>query len=275
SYAHLQWLGMDYFERELSGRIMTRMTTDVDALSSFLQTGLATFVVSSLTLVGIAGALLATDLPLALVAMSVLPVLVVATVVFRRVSKRAYAEARERVSTVNADLQENVAGLRVAQAHRRERLAARRFAQRSDAYRRSRLRAQLYISLYFPFVAFLSEVALAAVVGVGAARVAEGRLTAGVLVAFLLYLNLFFSPVQQLSSVFDSYQQASVGLRRIAELLRTPTSVPPARKPVEVRGRLRGEVELRSVSFKYPGTEAFALRDVSLRVRPGETVALV
>src|SRR5690606_23984375 len=133
----------------------------------------------------------------------------------------------------------------------------------------------LYISLYFPFVAFLSEVALAAVVGVGAARVAEGRLTAGVLVAFLLYLNLFFSPVQQLSSVFDSYQQASVGLRRIAELLRTPTSVPPARKPVEVRGRLRGEVELRSVSFKYPGTEAFALRDVSLRVRPGETVALV
>jgi ATP-binding cassette subfamily B protein len=275
SYAHLQRLGLDYFERELSGRIMTRMTTDVDALSSFLQTGLATFVVSSLTLVGIAGALLATDLPLALVAMSVLPVLVVATVVFRRVSKRAYAEARERVSTVNADLQENVAGLRVAQAHRRERLAARRFAQRSDAYRRSRLRAQLYISLYFPFVAFLSEVALAAVVGVGAARVAEGRLTAGVLVAFLLYLNLFFSPVQQLSSVFDSYQQASVGLRRIAELLRTPTSVPPARKPVEVRGRLRGEVELRSVSFKYPGTEAFALRDVSLRVRPGETVALV
>src|SRR5690606_29433263 len=137
----------------------------------FLQTGLATFVVSSLTLVGIAGALLATDLPLALVAMSVLPVLVVATVVFRRVSKRAYAEARERVSTVNADLQENVAGLRVAQAHRGERLAARRFAQRSDAYRRSRLRAQLYISLYFPFVAFLSEVALAAVVGVGAARV--------------------------------------------------------------------------------------------------------
>ncbi|MCC5698360.1 multidrug ABC transporter ATP-binding protein, partial [Klebsiella pneumoniae] len=131
SYAHLQRLGLDYFERELSGRIMTRMTTDVDALSSFLQTGLATFVVSSLTLVGIAGALLATDLPLALVAMSVLPVLVVATVVFRRVSKRAYAEARERVSTVNADLQENVAGLRVAQAHRRERLAARRFAQRS------------------------------------------------------------------------------------------------------------------------------------------------
>ena len=110
----------------------------------------------------------------------------VRTAATRRVSKRAYAEARERVSTVNADLQENVAGLRVAQAHRRERLAARRFAQRSDAYRRSRLRAQLYISLYFPFVAFLSEVALAAVVGVGAARVAEGRLTAGVLVAGLV-----------------------------------------------------------------------------------------
>ncbi|MEB3368216.1 ABC transporter ATP-binding protein [Saccharopolyspora mangrovi] len=275
SFAHLQRLGLDFYERELAGRIMTRMTTDVDALSSFLQTGLATFVVSVLTLVGIAGALLFTDPSLALVAMAVLPVLVVATIVFRRVSSTAYAEARERVSTVNADLQENVSGMRVAQAHRREGHAAKVFAQRSDAYRRSRLRAQRYIATYFPFVALLSEIAQAAVLGVGAARVASGEMTAGVLVAFLLYLGLFFSPVQQLSGVFDGYQQAKVGLRRIGELLRTPTSVPAAAEPVEVSGRLRGEVELRAVSFRYPGTEQYALRDVNLRVRPGETVALV
>ncbi|GAA2348679.1 ABC transporter ATP-binding protein [Saccharopolyspora halophila] len=275
SFAHLQRLGLDFYEREQAGRIMTRMTTDVDALSTFLQTGLATFVVSALTLVGIAVALLVTDVSLALVAMAVLPVLVLATVVFRRVSSRAYTEARERVSVVNADLQENVSGMRVAQAHRREGHAAKVFSQRSDAYRRTRLRAQRYIATYFPFVTMLSDIAQAAVLGVGAARVASGDLTSGVLVAFLLYLRLFFSPVQQLGSVFDAYQQAKVGLRRIGELLRTPSSVPDATAPAALGERLRGEVELRDVSFRYPGTEQYALSDVSLTVHPGETVALV
>ncbi|MDR7301216.1 ABC transporter ATP-binding protein [Haloactinomyces albus] len=275
SFAHLQRLGLDYYERELAGRIMTRMTTDVDALSSFLQTGLATAVVSALTILGITVALLVTDLSLALVALAVLPPLLAATVVFRRVSATAYTEARERVSTVNADMQENVSGLRIAQAHRRERHSARVFAQRSDAYRRSRLRAQRYIATYFPFVTLLSEVAQAAVLGVGAYRVASGDLTAGVLVAFLLYLGLFFTPVQQLSGVFDAYQQAKVGLRRIGGLLRTSTSVPEPRDAVAVPERLSGEVELRSVSFHYPGTERPALSDIDLRVRPGETVALV
>ncbi|WP_309501165.1 ABC transporter ATP-binding protein [Saccharopolyspora gloriosae] len=275
SYAHLQRLGLDYYERELAGRIMTRMTTDVDALSSFLQTGLATAVVSLFTIVGIAVALLVTNLSLALVALAVLPPLIIATVIFRRVSSTAYAEARERVSTVNADLQENLSGLRVAQAHRRERHSAKLFAQRSDAYRRSRLRAQFYIATYFPFTALLSELAQAVVLGVGATRVASGEMTAGVLVAFLLYLGMFFSPVQQLSGVFDAYQQARVGLRRIGDLLRTPTSVPAAAEPLPVPGRFAGEVELRAVSFRYPGTDRPALRDVTLKVDPGTTVALV
>ncbi|GAA2896337.1 ABC transporter ATP-binding protein [Pseudonocardia halophobica] len=277
SYAHLQRLGLDYYERELSGRIMTRMTTDVDALSTFLQTGLAQAVVSLLTLVGVAVALLVTDAELALVALAVLPVLLVATVVFRRLSSRAYAEARERVSVVNADMQENVTGVRVAQAFVREERSAEAFGARSDAYRRTRIRAQRYIATYFPGVAFLSDVAQAAVLGVGAARVAAGDLTPGVLTAFLLYLGLFFSPVQQLSQVFDGYQQARIGLLRIADLLRTPTSVPaaPDSDAAVVPQRLRGEVELRGITFRYPGVEQPALADVNLRVRPGETIALV
>ncbi|MGH3824128.1 MAG: ABC transporter ATP-binding protein, partial [Pseudonocardiaceae bacterium] len=228
SFAHLQRLGLDYFEREMAGRIMTRMTTDVDALSTFLQTGLATALISVLTAVGVAVALLLTDAGLALVAMLGLPVLIAATVVFQRLSSVAYAEARERVSEVNADLQENVTGARVAQAFTRERRSAQDFAARSDAYRRARLRAQRYIATYFPFVALLSDLAQAAVLGVGASRVAAGTITAGVLTAFLLYMGLFFAPVQQLSQVFDGYQQAAVGLRRIRELLDTPTSVPPS-----------------------------------------------
>ncbi|WP_189154215.1 ABC transporter ATP-binding protein [Lentzea pudingi] len=275
SYAHLQRLGLDYYEREMAGRIMTRMTTDVDALSTFLQTGLVTAVISLITVVGITAALVVTDASLALIALSVLPLLAAATVLFQRLSSTAYAEARERVSAVNADLQENVSGLRVSQAYTRERRSAEAFAERSDAYRRTRLRAQRYIATYFPFVAMLSGVAQAVVLAVGAHRVATGSLTPGILLAFLLYLGLFFSPIQQLSGVFDGYQQARVGLRRIGDLLRTPSTVEPPAIPVPVPPRLKGEVELRNVSFTYTGADTPALDNVTLHVTPGETVALV
>ncbi|WP_186382732.1 ABC transporter ATP-binding protein [Amycolatopsis rhizosphaerae] len=275
SYAHLQRLGLDYYERELSGKIMTRMTTDVDALSTFLQTGLAQAVISALTLTGISAALLITDASLAAYALSVLPILIIATVVFRRLATAAYTEARERVSVVNADMQENVSGLRVAQAYSREERSAEVFASRSDAYRRSRLRAQRYVATYFPFVTMLSGVAEAIVLVAGANRVAAGSLPVGVLLAFLLYLNLFFSPIQQLSSVFDGYQQAKVGLRRIGDLLRTPSSVPPPANPVPVPEHLAGEVTFDAVEFGYAGSDSLALADVFLKVTPGETVALV
>ncbi|MFL6143643.1 MAG: ABC transporter ATP-binding protein [Labedaea sp.] len=275
SYAHLQRLGLDYYERELAGRIMTRMTTDVDALSTFLQTGLVTGVTSLLTVAAVTAALLLTDASLALVALVALPLLAVATVIFQRLSTVAYTEARERVSAVNADLQENVSGLRVAQAFTREGESARAFAARSDAYRVTRLRAQRYVATYFPFVSMLAGLVQAVVLVAGANRVADGTLSPGVLLAFLLYLGLFFAPVQQLSGVFDGYQQARVGLRRIAELLRTPTSVRPAEHPVPVPATLDGAVELRDLTFTYPGTDTPALEGVSLTVAPGETVALV
>ncbi|MGV9366061.1 ABC transporter ATP-binding protein [Amycolatopsis sp. NPDC003731] len=275
SYAHLQRLGLDYYERELSGKIMTRMTTDVDALSTFLQTGLATAVVSALTLAGITAALLVTDAGLALYALAMVPVLAVATVIFRRSASKAYNEARERVSVVNADMQENVSGLRVAQAYTREDRSAEAFASRSDEYRRSRLRAQRYVATYFPLVALLSDLATTTVLVVGANRVSAGTLSAGVLLAFLLYLQQFFSPIQQLSAVFDGYQQASVGLNRIGDLLRTPTSVPAAEHPVTVPERLRGEVSFKEVGFSYAGAESPALAEFSLDVAAGETIALV
>ncbi|MFI6429934.1 ABC transporter ATP-binding protein [Rhodococcus oryzae] len=281
SYAHLQRLGLDYYERELSGRIMTRMTTDVDALSSFLQTGLSTAVVSVLTVVGISVALLLTDAVLALVALAVVPPLIVATLIFRRVSSVAYSVSRERISIVNADFQENIAGLRAAQAYRREDFAAERFAARADSYRHSRMRSQLAISIFFPFITLLSDLALAAVVLVGSREVASGDATAGTLVAFVLYLGLLFGPIQQLSQVFDGYQQASVGLTRIGDLLRTsssleePSSVETATATVPIEGHLRGDVSFGTVSFRYSGAEREALSGVDLRIESGTTVALV
>ncbi|WP_299955413.1 ABC transporter ATP-binding protein [uncultured Modestobacter sp.] len=274
TFAQLQRLGLDYYERELGGRIMTRMTTDVDALSAFLQTGLTTAVISVLTLAGVLVVVFVYDVELALVLVASLPVLVVATVWFRARSVPAYTEARERVSAVNARLQEDVAGLRTTQVFDRTERSTEVFREHAQAYRDVRLRAQRYIATYFPFVEFLSEVAAAAVLAVGAARLADGDITAGVLLAFVLYVSTFFAPVQQLSQVFDSYQQAAVGLRRLRDLLRTPTSTPAAADPAPV-GRLRGEVRLADVTFTYRGAPAPALRGVSLTVAPGETLALV
>ncbi|CAL9520899.1 Multidrug efflux ATP-binding_permease protein [Streptomyces sp. enrichment culture] len=272
-FAQLQRLGLDYYERELTGRIMTRMTTDVDALSTFLQTGLVTAFVSVVTFFGIMAALLVIDVQLALVVFATLPPLIVGTFFFRRASVKAYELARERVSAVNADLQESVSGLRIVQAFRRERDGGRRFAERSDGYRRARIRGQWLISVYFPFVQFLSSAAAAAVLIVGGARVDEGTLTTGALVAYLLYIDLFFAPVQQLSQVFDGYQQATVSLGRIQELLREPTSTRPADKPRPV-DRLRGEIAFEGVRFRYGGEEE-ALGGIDLRIRAGQTVAFV
>ena len=177
------------------------------------------------------------------------------------------------MAAVNADLQENVAGLRVAQAFRREAVNLSRFSALSDAYRRSRLRAQRYIAVYFPFVQSLSTAASALVLLVAAGRCGPAR-TAGALVAYLLYIDMLFSPVQQLSQVFDGYQQAAVGLRRIGGLLRTPTSTPQASQP-RPAARARARIEFRDVTFSYPGSPRPALGGVDLTVAPGETVALV
>ncbi|WP_437039023.1 ABC transporter ATP-binding protein [Streptomyces sp. enrichment culture] len=275
-FAQLQRLGLDYYERELTGRIMTRMTTDVDALSTFLQTGLVTAFVSVVTFFGIMVALLVIDVQLALVVFATLPPLIIATFFFRRASVKAYELARERVSAVNADLQESVSGLRIVQAFRRERDGGRRFAERSDSYRRARIRGQWLISVYFPFVQFLSSVAAAAVLIVGGARVDDGTLAIGSLVAYLLYIDLFFAPVQQLSQVFDGYQQASVSLGRIQELLREPTSTRSADEPREVLS-LRGEIAFEDVHFAYGAADEgeAALDGVDLRIPAGQTVAFV
>ncbi|MEV0295215.1 ABC transporter ATP-binding protein [Nocardia sp. NPDC050710] len=276
SYAHLQRLGLDYYERELSGKIMTRMTTDVDALSTFLQTGVATTLIGGLTLLGIAVALLVINASLAAVVLLALPPLLLATALFRRVSNSAYTVSRERVSAVNAHFTENVTGLRAVQANRHEPVAARRFAEYSVRYRQSRMRAQWAIATYFAFVIAWADLALAAVVFIGAGEVAAGTTTAGTLIAFVLYLELLFGPILQLSQVFDGYQQARVGLRRIGELLRTPSSL-AADGPgaVAITAGLRGEVGVDAVRFHYPGTETAALDGVSLEIPAGSTLALV
>jgi ATP-binding cassette subfamily B protein len=273
-FAQLQRLGVDFYEREMAGRIMTRMTTDIDSLSNLLQSGLVTALVNIVTFVGVGVALVIMNPRLAGITAIVIPPLAVMTWWFRAQSGKAYERARERIAAVNAELQEGLSGVRVSQAFVREQHNEQRFEGTARGYLEARLSAQRLVAIYFPFVEMLSELAAAIVLGAGSVFIAHGSLSAGELIAFLLYLDLFFSPIQQLSQVFDSYQQARVSLSRIDELLETPTSVPPPAEPI-VPARLRGDIRLDAVRFRYANTIDDALRSVSLHIAPGESVALV
>ena len=271
SFAHVQRLGLDYFETTQSGRIMTRMTTDIDSLSKFLQEGLAQAIVSGATLIGVSIMLLVTAPRLALVALTSLPVVIVATVIFRRISSRLYSEARGQISTVNADFQELVNGIRTSQVYNQQDSDVERFTHSALEYRRLRMQAQTVVSIYFPGINALSELASAAVVGVGAVMVLNGTVTAGVLVAFMIYMNLLFAPIQQLSQVFDMYQQAEVGLRRISDLLSQSTSVPDSGHETHVP---EGPLSLDDVTFAY-SNGVDVLHEMSETIDEGSTVAVV
>ena len=305
-WAQLQRLSLDYYEREMAGRIMTRMTTDVDQFESLIENGLLSALVSIVTFVGVGVALVLIDTELGLCTLTVVVPLAVATVIFRRKAARLYDAARERVAIVNADFQESLSGVREAQAFAHEDATRQRFHKLGRDYLESRLAAQRLVATYFPFVQFLSSGADAIVLGLGAGLIATGHLASGALIAFILYIDLFFSPIQQLSQVFDSWQQTRVSVGRISELMQLESRTPGtdhARDP----GRLHGTIELDNVRFSYPtlpsrpgldGTAAAerrgpadprdlqvadalatrppeALRGIDLVVEAGETVALV
>jgi ATP-binding cassette subfamily B protein len=274
-WAQLQRLSLDYYEREMAGRIMTRMTTDVDQFESLIENGLLNALVAFVTFAGVGVVLVIVDVKLGLITLSVVVPLALATVWFRRRAARLYDLSRERLAVVNADFQESLSGVRESQAFVHEAATIARFHQLGESYLRSRVAAQRLVATYFPFVQFLSAVADALVLGVAAVLVPDGSLTVGALIAFLLYIDMFFSPIQQLSQVFDSWQQTRVSVARIAELMALDTLTPSPEHPVEP-GRLRGRVTLAGVRFAYPSSgTGEALRGVNLTVAAGETVALV
>jgi ATP-binding cassette subfamily B protein len=201
--------------------------------------------------------------------------LALATAAFRKRASRLYDLSRERIAVVNADFQESLSGVRESQAFVHEAATSTRFHALGESYLESRVAAQRLVALYFPFVQFLAAVADALVLGVGATLVPSGALTVGALIAFLLYIDMFFSPIQQLSQVFDSWQQTRVSVSRIADLMALDTLTPEPANAVEP-GRLRGHVTLTNVRFRYQlSANSDALHDVNLSIPAGETLALV
>jgi ATP-binding cassette subfamily B protein len=273
-FAHLQRLGMDFYDREMAGRVMTRMTSDIEALSQLFQQGLINLVVAGFTAVGVAAVMFLVNWRLALAAMSITPALFALTWWFRHSSDRAYLRVRDKVAGVMASLQEGLSGVRVVQAFAREGRNLEDFRQVAGEHLDARLEGNRLSAAYFPAVELLSAVATTVVVGYGAGLVSRGSLTAADLIAFVLYLNLFFAPIQQLSHVFDTYQQAGAATVKLAELLAIPPST-PERLDAATPPPLRGGLRLEAVRFRYPAAREWALDGLDLEVSPGETVALV
>ena len=305
-WAQLQRLSLDYYEREGAGRIMTRMTTDVDQFETLIENGLLSALVAFLTFAGVGVALVLINPELGLCTLALVAVLVVATVIFRTRAERLYNLARDRIAIVNADFQESLSGVREAQSFTHEDETKKRFHLLGGDYLDTRVAAQRLVATYFPFVQFLAACADAVALGVGAGLIWAGQLTSGALIAFLLYLDMFFSPIQQLSQVFDSWQQTRVSVGRISGLMQLSTLTPDVEHPVNP-GRLNGEITFADVRFSYPvavyqpgrgdhgGAEPRgpadprwpqsssraqtkapeSLRGVGLLVSAGETVALV
>jgi ATP-binding cassette, subfamily B, bacterial len=274
TFAHLQRLSLNYYEQFQAGKIMTRMTSDVEAFALLLQQGLVTALVSLVTCAGI-GIVLAVFNPGLALAVSVILIPLVATgVVFSRASTRAYRIARDRISILYADMQESLSGIMVSQAYNQQPTNEARFARLAQSYCSARERSMELQARFFPFIDLLSVLAKAIALGVGASRFHNGTLSDGVLVAFLLYLDQFFAPMRQLSTVFDQWLQAQVAAFQLRELLKTPSATPQASHPV-TPSRLCGKIALDHVTFAYESTGLVAMDDVSLTIPPGQVVALV
>jgi ABC-type multidrug transport system fused ATPase/permease subunit len=272
-FRHLQRLSLGFFERNRAGVIISRLTNDVDALDQLVTDGLTTLVQNTLILLGSAVILFYLDWRLALAALGVIPLMAVATAIFRIRSARAYASVRERLGLVTASLAEDIAGIRVVQAFTRERANRRAFREVNECYRASNHETVVLNGLYFPFVDFLSAVATAIVLAYGGYLTFEGEMSVGTLFAFILYLSNFFDPVQQLSQLYNTFLAAVAALDKIMDVMDEEPEVvdrPGARDLPPIEGHVRFD----DVRFGY-GDGPEVLHGIDLEVPAGTTVALV
>jgi ABC-type multidrug transport system fused ATPase/permease subunit len=271
-FAHLQRLSLGFYERNRAGVLISRITNDVEALDQLVTDGVSSLVQNTLTLVGTAVILFVLDWRLALATLAVIPLMSVGTTIFRVRSTRAYREVRERLGLVTATLAEDLAGMRVVQAFTRENANVEHFRQVNERYRASNQQTIVLSGLYFPFVDLLSSISLAVVIGYGGHLYFDDRVTIGTLFAFMLYVQNFFDPVQQLSQLLNTFLSATAALDKITDVLDEEPTVRD--RPDAALAQIDGHVRFDHVRFGY-GTGEDVLHDLDLDVPAGTTVALV
>ena len=279
-FGHLQRQSLRYFDRNPVGRLMTRVTNDVEVLNQLFSSGIVTVFGDVFTLIFIVGVMLWMDWKLALVAFAVMPFVVTVAFLFRAKVRAAYRDIRVRLARINAFLQERITGVSVVQIFGREAETGDKFEAINQSHLRAHLRSITYYALFFPAIEILTTVALAAILVYGGSRLIEGTLSIGVVTAFLMYSRRFFRPIQDLSEKYNMLQGAMASSERIFKLLDSEPDVTDPEEPAELPEPGRGEIEFRNVWFAYGKDETgeewdWVLKDVSFTARPGERLAIV
>jgi ATP-binding cassette subfamily B protein len=272
-FGRLQRLPVAYFDRNPIGRLVTRVTNDVDALNELFTAGIVSIFGDVVLLVGIVAVLFWLDWRLAIVTFAILPLLLLLTFWFKTRARRSYREVRVRLARINAFLQEHITGMSVVQLFNREEGALADFSDVNDAHRFANIRAIFYYAVYYPGVELITALGVGLILWYGGSGVVAGALSIGALVAFLQYAQRFYQPLADLSEKYNILQAAMASSERIFRLMDSPVKIA---SPVDAYSpdEVRGGIEFRNVSFGY-NEEEQVLHDISFEVAPGETVAIV
>ncbi len=272
-FEHLQRLQMSHFDRNPVGRLVTRVTTDIDVLNDMFASGVVAVFGDFFTLVSIMAVMLKLDWRLALLTFAVLPLIVVATALFRRAVRESYRQIRLAIARINAYLQEHITGMSVLQLFNREEKSFDEFEKINGAYLKAYKDSILAYGLFYPTVEFLGVLAIVIILYKGGGMILGDTLTVGTAIAFIQYSQRFFRPIQDLSDKYNILQAAMASSERVFRLLDTPVKISDSSQPKKL-AEVRGRVEFRNVGFAYRDNHR-VLENVSFTIEPGETVAVV
>jgi ATP-binding cassette subfamily B protein len=272
-FSHIQNLKISYFDKNPVGRIMTRVTNDIEVLNEMFTAGVITIFGDLLLLAGIVVVLFYLNYRLALVTFSVIPVLIYVTFVFRKRLRASYRDTREKTAKLNSFLQENIIGIKIVQLFTREDKGFKDFKRINEEYKNAFFRTITAYSLFFPIIELISSISIALIIYYGGGRVIQETLTIGALVAFIEYLRKFFIPIRDMTEKYNILQSAMASAERIYKLLDTKgeEDIEPAK---DIKATLKGDIEFKNVWFAYENDD-YVLKDISFKIKPGEKIAFV
>ncbi|NLT49714.1 MAG: ABC transporter ATP-binding protein [Ignavibacteria bacterium] len=272
-FSHVQRLALKYFDKTPNGRIVTRVTNDVEALNELFSSGIVMVFSDVFIIVWIFAFMFAMSWDLSLVTLSVLPLLVYATFLFRKKVRESYRDVRLHLARLNTYMQEHITGMSIVQLFAKDKDELRKFSEINADHKKSNIVSIFYHAVFFPVVEFLSSLAIALIIWYGGGNVIQGLMTVGVLFAFIQYVEMFFRPIRDLAEKYNIMQTAMASSERIFKLMDNNTIIPSPENPVSLQN-IKGEIEFKNVYHAYNPGE-YVLKDVSFKINPGETVAIV
>lgn len=272
-YRHIQNLALKFFDKTPIGRLVTRVTNDVESLNELFSSGIIMVFSDVFIIIWILGFMFFMDISLTLVTLSVLPVLIYGTFLFRKKVRDSYRDVRLHLARLNSYMQEHITGMNVVQIFNKQKDELNKFSKINSDYRDTNIKSIFYYALFYPGVEFISSIAIGLIVWYGGGEILRNTLTLGVLFAFIQYTEMFFRPIRDLSEKYNIMQTAMASSERIFKLLDNKTFILNPENPKKLE-KVRGEIEFKNVWFAY-NDEDYILKDISFKTNPGETVAIV